>query len=133
MGYVHQRKTYRLIFEGGLSGLEVVAKSASATAYKRLAGFADRQWASPLSEEDLAEFETLCEAFASVLVEWNLEEEHEVKGKTVRKPVPPTLAGLMDQDLELVTGIVLAWMDAIEAGGIEGRIDESSLPMDVTP
>lgn len=132
MGYVHQRKTYRLVFEGGLEGLEVVAKSASGAAYKRIAGMANREWANPLSDEDLGEFEALCEAFADVLVEWNLEEEHEAKGKVVRKAVPPTLKGLMDQDLELVMAIVMAWMDAV-AGRAAVTVDESSLPMDPLP
>lgn len=131
MGFVHQRKTYRLIFEGELGGLEVLAKSMSATAYKRISSFASREWGNPLSSGDRAEFDALCEAFAVVLVEWNLEEEYEVKGKTVRKAVPATLKGLMDQDLELVMAIVMAWMDAI--AGQADDVDESSLPMDVTP
>ena len=129
MGYVHQRKTYRLIFEGELSGLEVLARSASGAAYKRIAAMANREWANPLSGEDLAEFEALCDAFAGVLVEWNLEEEHEVKGKAVRKPVPATLRGLMDQDLELLMSIVMAWMDAV-AGRAAVSVDETSLPME---
>jgi hypothetical protein len=130
MGFVHQRKTYRLIFEGELTGLEVVAMSASATAYKRIAGFASREWANPLSADDLAEFEALCEAFADVLVEWNLEEERPGKGKPVRKPVPTTLRGLMDQDVGLVMAIVIAWMDAIVMPP-EPVLDEESLPMDI--
>lgn len=133
MGFVHQRKTYRLIFEGTLDGLEVVAKTASAAAYKRIAELANREWANPLSNEDLAEFEALCEAFAGVLVEWNLEEEHEAKGKPVRKAVPPTLKGLMDQDLELVMTIVMAWMDAVAGRAAVSADLEASLPMDELP
>lgn len=132
MGYVHQRKTYRLVFEGNLAGLEVVAKSASAASYKRIASFATREWGNPMSNEDLGEFEALCEAFAAVLVEWNLEEEHEVKSRLVRRPVPPTLKGLMDQDLELVMAIVMAWMDAV-AGRAAVGVDESLLPVDPLP
>ncbi len=131
MGFVYQRKTYQLIFEGGLAGLEVVAKSASGAAYKRIAAMANRQWGNPLSDEDLAEFEALCEAFAGVLVSWNLEEEHEVRGKPVTKAVPATLKGLMDQDLELVTAIVLSWMDAIAMP--PSPVDESTLPMETLP
>lgn len=131
MGYVYQRKTYRLIFEGELAGLEVVTKSASGAAYKRIAAWASREWANPLSDEDLGEFEALCNAFAGVLVEWNLEEEHQVKGKTVRRPVPATLAGLMDQDLELLTRIVMAWLDAIVMP--QAPVDEASLPMETLP
>ena len=134
MGFVYQRATYRLVFEGVLAGLEVVAKSTSATVYKRISGFANREWTNPPSDEDLVEFDALCEAFAGVLVEWNLEEEVTVKGKPVRKAVPPTLKGLMDQDLQLVLAIVLAWMDAVAGPAAVGAgVDESTLPMDVTP
>jgi len=128
MGYVYQRKTYRLIFEGDLAGLEVVAKSASATAYKRIAAWANREWASPLSDEDLAEFEAICRAFADVLLEWNLEEEHEVKGKTVRKAVARNVEALMDLDLDLLTRIVLAWLDSVVMP--QAPVDEGSLPME---
>jgi hypothetical protein len=133
MGYVHQRKTYRLIFEGELAGLEVVARSTSAAAYKRISGFANREWSNPPSDEDLAEFEALGEAFAAVLVEWNLEEEVTVKGKTVRKAVPPTLKGFMDQDLELVQAIVLAWMDAVAGPAAVSADIEASLPQESLP
>lgn len=133
MGFVYQREMYKLVFEGNLAGLEIVTKSASAVVYRRVSSMAHREWASPLSPEDLDEFEALCQAFADVLVSWNLEEELQVKGKTVRKPVPATLDGLMGQDLNLILGIVWSWMDAIEGRAAAGRdttVDETSLPME---
>jgi len=134
MGFVHQRKTYRLLFEGDLDGLEVVARSASARMYTRIAALANREWSNPLSAEDLAEFEALCQAFAKVLESWNLEEEVQVKGKPSRRAVPATLDGLLDQDLELVTAIVLAWMDAVAGpAAVSGPFSEESLPMEALP
>lgn len=130
MGFVYQRKTYRLLFEGALTGLEVTARSASAVLYRRIAGMANREWSNPLTDEDLDEFDALCDAFAGVLVEWNLEEESNgPRGKVVTKPVPATRDGLLSQDLELVTGIVLAWMDAV-AGAPPDPFSEESLPME---
>jgi hypothetical protein len=134
MGFVYQRETYKLVFEGNLAGLEIVAKSASAAVYRRISAMAHHDWASPMSGEDMDEFEALCQAFTDVLVSWNLEEEHEVKGKIVRKAVPATLNGLMGQDLKLIVGIVWAWMDAIEGRAAVGTdLDESSLPMETLP
>ena len=60
-----------------------------------------------------------------------LEEEHEAKGKMVRRAVPTTLKGLMDQDLELVMAIVMAWMDAV-AGRAAVTVDEALLPMEIS-
>lgn len=132
MGFVYQRKTYRLIFEGELQGLEVTAQSASAVLYRRIAGMANRQWSNPLSDEDLEEFDALCLAFAGVLVEWNLEVETKVRAKLVRQPVPATHDGLLAQDLELVVAIVMAWMDAV-SGSPADPFDEASLPVEALP
>lgn len=136
MGYVRALKNYRLIFtDPELDGLEVVAKSASVATYERIAGLATREYGTVPSAEDLEEIAALLEAFAEVLVSWNLEERTG-KGDKVR-PVPATLAGLKAQDLPFVVAIILAWMQAV--AGVSTPLDETSggggmeesLPMEV--
>lgn len=133
MGFVRNRRNYRLIFaDEEFAGLEVVAKSASVSDYRRIAELATREFGTSPSAEDLVEMDNLYRAFAQVLVSWNLEEPEGVA-------VPATLNGLLSQDLPFVQAIVLAWMDAIagvaaplptpSAGG--DRFLEESLPMEV--
>lgn len=131
MGYVRQRKTYRLAFaDGEFEGLEVTARSASVDAYQRIATLATRQVSAPPSAEDLAEIDHLYRAFAGVLVSWNLEEEDGT-------PVPATYDGLKAQDLPFAVAVILAWMDAV--AGVSRPLDgtstrgemEASLPMEV--
>ncbi len=131
MGYVRERRNYRLVFEDDeYDGLEVVARSASVAAYRRIAELASTPFSSPPSAEDLIEIDNLYQAFAAQLVSWNLEEEDGT-------PVPATLAGLQDQDLPFAMAIILAWMNAV-AGvspplpdtSSSGEMEES-LPMEV--
>lgn len=136
MGYVWKGKTYRLQFvDDEFAGLEVVARSASLGEYRRIADLATREFANPPSKEDIAEIDALFEAFAAVLVSWNLEMETD--DGTI--PVPATLTGLYSQDLSFVRPVVLAWMEAV--AGITAPLDqpspgggqsvEESLPMEV--
>lgn len=135
MGYVRERKNYRLIFtDPDLDGLEVVAQSASVATYERIAGLATREYGTAPTSADLEEIAALLEAFADVLVSWNLEEP---AGKGRLRPVPATLAGLKAQDLPFVQAIILAWMEAV--AGVSVPLDdasssgamEASLPMEV--
>ncbi len=136
MGYVRERRNYRLIFtDPDLDGLEVVAQAASIGTYERIAGLATREYGSVPTAADLEEIAALLEAFAAVLVSWNLEEPIG-KGDKVR-PVPATLAGLKAQDLPFVQAIILAWMQAV--AGVSTPLDETSdgggmeesLPMEI--
>jgi hypothetical protein len=137
MGYVWRGKTYRLVFaDADLAGLEVVAKSASVGAYRRIADLATREFAHPPSEEDLAEVDALFLEFAAVLVSWNLEDE-DAEGN--RTPVPATFEGMQGQDLTFVRQIIWAWMEAVagisapleEPSDAGERLVEESLPMEV--
>lgn len=137
MGYVWKGKTYRLVFaDDEFAGLEVVAKSASVGAYRRIADLATREFHHPPTEDDLAEIDNLFDEFAKVLVSWNLEDED---GDGKRTPVPPTLEGMHSQDLTLVRQIIWSWMEAVAgisaplgqpSGGGEQSVEES-LPMEV--
>lgn len=137
MGYVWKGKTYRLVFaDDEFEGLEVVARSASVGAYRRIADLATREFHHPPTEDDLAEIDNLFDEFAKVLVSWNLEDEDD-DGK--RTPVPATLAGMHSQDLTLIRQIIWSWMEAV--AGISAPLDqpsdggeqsvEESLPMEV--
>ncbi len=137
MGFVWRGKSYRLVFEDpDLAGLEVVAKSASVGAYRRIADLATREFSNPPSKEDMAEIDHLFDEFAKVLVSWNLEDE-DTDGK--RTPVSATAAGMQSQDLTLIRQIIWAWMEAVAgiaapldppSGGGEPSLEES-LPMEV--
>lgn len=141
MGYVWKGKTYRLVFaDDELAGLEVVAKSASVGAYRRIADLATREFSHPPSEADLTEIDNLFEEFAKVLVSWNLEDEIVAEDGTVtRVPVSATLAGLHSQDLTLVRQIIWSWMEAVAGLSAplgqpspDGELSlEGSLPMEV--
>jgi len=133
MGYVWRGKTYRLIFaDDELDGLEVVARSASVGAYRRIADLATREFSQPPTEEDLAEIDNLFDEFAAVLVSWNLETED---GEGTRTSVPATLQGLHSQDLTLIRQIIFSWMEAV--AGISSPLDplsselEAGLPMEI--
>lgn len=137
MGYVWKGKTYRLVFaDAEFEGLEVVARSASVGAYRRIADLATREFHHPPTEDDLAEIDNLFNEFAAVLVSWNLETEDE-HGK--RTPVPATYDGMAGQDLTLVRQIIWSWMEAVAgisvplgqpSDGGEPSVEES-LPMEV--
>lgn len=133
MGYVRNRKQYKLVFEDAeFAGLEVVARSASVEAYQRIAELASREFSSPPSPADLEEIEHLLRCFAAVLVSWNLEEPEGVA-------VLPTLDGLKSQDLPFAQVIILAWMEAVAGVSLPlgqpstdgAQSLEASLSMDV--
>lgn len=137
MGYVWRGKNYRLVFEGEeLAGLEVVARSASVGAYRRIADLATREFSSPPSEADMAEIDNLFTEFAAVLVSWNLEDE---APDGTRSAVAANFEGMQSQDLTLIRQIIWAWMEAVAglaaplgqpSSGGENSVEES-LPMEV--
>lgn len=106
MAYVPNRRLYRVVFEGELGGLEVTTRSSGYTVYEQIAELADHTPSSPPSGADREAMRDLLEAFAAVLVEWNLEEPAGV-------PVPCTLAGLKTQEPAFVHGVVAGWLDAV--------------------
>ena len=129
MGFVRERRAYRLVFEDDLAGLEVVAQSVGLGDYFVISELASVKL--PLSAADVGKFRKLLKAFADVLVSWNLESSLGV-------PVPATYEGLLTQDPYLIVSVVGAWMDAI--AGVSGplgppssdteRFPEESLPME---
>jgi|SRR5882724_3817925 len=105
-GFVVDRKVYRLIFDGDLDGLKIVVRSSSIAAYEEIAELARYQFSSPPTAEDMAMVKRTYDAFAAVLIEWNLEEP-------AGRPVSADLAGVKTQEPAFVQAIIVAWLDAV--------------------
>lgn len=131
MGYVRERKVYRLRFvDDDMAGLVVEAHSTNLGAFLDVAEWVDIDPTST-SPEDLRKLASLFETFADALVSWNLEEPAGV-------PVPATLEGLRSQDVDFCLAIIRAWFEAV--GGVPGPLGarssagelslEASIPME---
>ncbi len=106
MGYVRQRKVYRLRFDDeDMNGLEVRAKSVPLGAFLDLVKLMDIETRN-VSPEDAEKIDKLFEGFAGALIEWNLEEPEGV-------PVPATFEGLKSQDIDFSMQILRAWIAAL--------------------
>ena len=106
MGYVRKRKVFVLTFEDPeYAGLEVRATS---TSLGNLLGMVDLTQISTrgFRPEDITSINDLFELFSNCLVSWNLEQEDGT-------PVPCTLAGLRDQDMDFALELIMAWMDGV--------------------
>jgi len=100
MGFRHEPKTFRLVFDDpALEGLEVKARSLSI---------------GELHDPDIRVFES----FAKALVSWNLEDEN-------GNPLPATLETIEAYpDVDFMTGLTSAWMDAVT--GVDKRLGKGS-------
>jgi hypothetical protein len=115
MGFKHQAKVYRLVFDDpALAGLEVRARSLSI---------------GELRDDDTS----VLEAFAKALDSWNLEDEG-------GEPLPPTLETLESYpDIDFINALSAAWLNAVAGvddelgkGSDSGRpsLEESAIPME---
>ncbi|MEV0618539.1 hypothetical protein AB0I81_34790 [Nonomuraea sp. NPDC050404] len=134
MGYKRPAKVYKLVFaEDDMEGLEVKARSMSTGALLDMAPLFDLKLSASPTAEEMESIAELLEKFAEVLVSWNLEDEDD-------QPVSATLEGLLDQDIDFVMRIILAWADAIS--GVPAPLPHpspggepslaASIPMDVS-
>jgi hypothetical protein len=131
MGYVRQRKIYKLVFEDpDMAGLEVRARSVPLGTLMRLielAGLIDRGTAN-LNPDEAKAIRELFTGFADALVSWNLEEpviDDETGEETGEVcPVPATVDGLYSQDMDFALHIIEAWMDAV--AGVAGPLGRRS-------
>lgn len=129
MPYTVKRKILNLQFaDEELEGLEVRAHSVS---FGKLLEVADQ--AQMMREKaGLSEVRGLLEMFANALVSWNAQDED-------GQPIPATMDGMLDQDVDWVLTVVLAWFDAmvsvpdpLERKSTSGKqYPEVSIPMDV--
>ncbi len=114
-----QLPTYRVRFEehDGLTvvlrrpGLDGLLDLAKAT--KILRRSAREGWPE-LDVRNLRAWRLMCRAFAASLVAWDLRADGE--------PVPPTLDGVLSQDLTFVTDVVRGWQQALR-GQSQAPID----------
>jgi hypothetical protein len=131
MGYVRQRKVYRLRFDDeDMDGLVVRAKSVPLGAFLELVKLMDVE-TRDIQAEDAGKVDRLFEGFSRALIDWNLEEPEGV-------PVPATFEGLKSQDIDFAMQILRAWIAALSAapdflgngssGG--GKSLELSMPME---
>jgi hypothetical protein len=142
MGYVRERKTFRLEFsDPELDGLVVRVRSMSMTGFfdiTSLIALKDKKPAD-VTPEDVKSVRKLFEAFAAALVDWNLEETDE--GSDEVRPVPATLEGIYSQEPDLMFAVIWAWLDVVinmtgEEKSSNGHSNgdpelEADLPMEV--
>jgi hypothetical protein len=116
MGFKRERKGYRLRFaDSELQGLEVTASSLNIGRFLDFQAAQARQ-AQGGEEADGAAGDMLG-MFAEALISWNLLDDND-------EPVPPTLAGLRQQDLDFGMTLVRSWMDAIN--GVSDPLPQTS-------
>lgn len=129
MGYIRQRKIYKLVFEDPeMAGLEVRATSVPLGQFVKLTKLATKK---KDAEETASDTEELFKAFSDALIGWNLEDES-------GSPIPATLNGIYAQDFDFVFEIITAWMNSIasvtgplaqkSSGG--GQYLEALMPME---
>lgn len=130
MGYVRQKKIYKLVFaDEEYNGLEVRTTGVPLGKFLEMSELANQAKESPGQANDSAK--SLIENFATALVDWNLENED-------GSPVPATADGLYQQDFDFVLSLISAWMEAIaQVPGPLGQTSnsgeqslEASLPME---
>lgn len=108
MGYRRVKPVYVLKFEDPeLAELEVRAKGASVGQLMKLMDLARfAVGGHKFTAEDFKDLGGLFELFASKLISWNLEDEDGT-------PIPATVDGLNDQDMDFALDLVLAWVSAV--------------------
>lgn len=141
MGY-KRGKVYRLVFaDPEFEGLEVRAKSVPTGDFLKITELMSLKDSGGFTADDKDKLTDLFATFADALIDWNVEDdERDEQGNLTGRdvPVPPTLEGLLTQDLDMVLEIIKAWMDAVATvpdavgkGSVSGvSFPEASLPMD---
>ena len=106
MGYTPKRRVFRLLFEDEeYDGLVVKVRSTSVGRLLEFMGFLAMD-TDELTPADVEKITGLFEAFAEVLVEWNVQEED-------GQAVPATLDGVRTQDAPFVMAIMRVWFQAV--------------------
>ena len=106
MGYKRQIKVFKLKFEDPeMDGLVVRVRSVKLGKLMKLVRAMDLD-TEKMTAEDLNLIDDVFQTFAGAIVDWNLEDEKD-------QPVPTTLEGIYEQELDFVMEIVAAWVDAL--------------------
>lgn len=118
MGY-KRKKTFKLTWaDGEFEGLEVRVRSMSVERFLELGPLLESADLGSFSTEDIASMRDMFREFATVLVDWNLEEED------TDDPVPCTFDGFMGQDIKFVSEIVSKWAEHI--AGVSSPLEQPS-------
>jgi hypothetical protein len=104
-----------------MAGLEVTIKRSS---IGQVLDDQRREIAAKASDDGAAWISLRCEIVGRQLVGWNLEDEDGT-------PVAATLEGVLSQDMELVTAILVAANSTIY--GVSAPLDESSTSGETFP
>ena len=116
------RRQVRLTFDGDLAGLEVTVRAANESTFRAAAKLAELSDTAGLTTEDAQIIVGLFDAFARALVNWNL-----TSGGV---PVPPTRAGIDDQEDAFIIQIILGWLSTVRLTG-SGRSYETAADADL--
>src|SRR5690349_8399148 len=98
MGFRKQSTVYRLVFEDpSLEGLEVLARSLPLKDFLAINKMSAQ--AAENAAKGAEQSELMLKKFSEALISWNLEDDN-------GKPVPPTYAGLISQEMSFATQIM---------------------------
>jgi hypothetical protein len=135
VGYIRQKKIHKLTFDdtqGDLAGLEVRLHSLTVGQLLDMGRLADQ------AEQSRENTERFFADFAQCLVSWNVEDEVPDADGVGVQAIPATLDGVRSCDLDFITRITKAWMEAIsgvpdplDGGSNSGQQSpEASIPME---
>jgi hypothetical protein len=102
VGFKAQRKILDLRFSGEFEGLEIKIRSISFGQLLDLGDQVDRLRAGA----GLSAARDLVTTFAKQIMSWNLQTED-------GQEIPVSLESFLDQEADLATAAILAWMDAM--------------------
>jgi hypothetical protein len=122
MGFRREPKHFKLIFEDeDMQGFECICRSLSLGEYIETirlgTAVTDGTVTSGAVEKQFM-------VFAGALVSWNLEDGH-------GHPVPATLKEIKKQDIDFITQIIKAWMQAI--AGVDENLSNASGSGETSP
>lgn len=123
MGYKRKRKIYKLVFEDpDMEGLVVRARSTSVQQFLDIQAFADA--AKETDGDTVAAMKRLFATFATVIIDWNLEEEDGT-------PIEATAGALLAEDFDFAMAMVSAWLEAV--AGVSAPVGKGSTPGSPVP
>jgi hypothetical protein len=119
MGY--KRKAYTLVWPEGhdLHGLEVTTKGLPVKKLFELVQLSDQLTGGGDTGEMVTVADKLFAGFAERLVSWNLEDDDGT-------PVPATLEGVQDQDMDFMVSLIMTWMN--EVANVDAPLPQASPP-----
>src|SRR4051812_43884704 len=135
MGFKPKKTTYTLDFTNqgdDYEGLQVRTGMLSLGAFLKISSIVD----VPLVQLTEADVDELFSQFATILLEWNIEDDAD-------QPVPTTKEGLYSLEFPFTMQIIVTWRDAMKgvaesdplAGGSDSGATslEESMPMETLP